>query len=75
MLASMAVVTVIGAGMMGTALCTPLVDAGHEVRLCGTHLDREIVAYYRATGAGWQTRINEELARVIARSGRGKRAA
>jgi uncharacterized protein (DUF4415 family) len=38
-------------------------------------LDREIVAYYRATGAGWQTRINEELARVIARSGRGKRAA
>lgn len=38
-------------------------------------LDREIVAYYRATGAGWQTRINEELARAIVRRGRGKRAA
>ena len=50
MLASMAVVTVIGAGMMGTALCTPLVDAGHEVRLCGTHLDREIVASLEQRG-------------------------
>jgi len=38
-------------------------------------LDREVVAYYRATGAGWQTRINEELARAIVRHGRGKRAA
>jgi glycerol-3-phosphate dehydrogenase (NAD(P)+) len=35
----MAKVAVIGAGMMGTALCTPLADAGHEVRLVGTHLD------------------------------------
>jgi glycerol-3-phosphate dehydrogenase (NAD(P)+) len=26
--------------MMGTALCTPIADAGHEVRLVGTHLDR-----------------------------------
>ena len=38
-------------------------------------LDREVVAYYRAMGAGWQTRINEELARAIVRRGRGKRAA
>lgn len=38
-------------------------------------LDREIVAYYRATGAGWQTRINEVLARAIARHARGRRAA
>ncbi|GMV14904.1 MAG: glycerol-3-phosphate dehydrogenase [NAD(P)+] [Polyangiaceae bacterium] len=43
MLPPMAVVTVVGAGMMGTALCYPLCDAGHEVRLVGTHLDREIV--------------------------------
>lgn len=50
MLAPMAVVTVVGAGMMGTALCTPLVDAGHEVRLCGTHLDREIVASLEERG-------------------------
>ena len=35
----MAKVAVLGAGMMGTALCTPIADAGHEVRLVGTHLD------------------------------------
>ncbi len=39
----MAIVTMLGAGMMGSALCVPLVDAGHEVRLVGTHLDREII--------------------------------
>lgn len=33
----MANVTVLGAGMMGTALCTPIADAGHSVRLVGTH--------------------------------------
>lgn len=38
-------------------------------------LDREVVAYYRATGAGWQTRINEVLARAIVRHARGRRAA
>jgi len=40
----MAVITVVGAGMMGSALCVPLVDRGHEVRLVGTPLDREIIA-------------------------------
>jgi glycerol-3-phosphate dehydrogenase (NAD(P)+) len=40
----MAVICVLGAGMMGSALCVPLVDRGHEVRLVGTHLDAEIVA-------------------------------
>ena len=35
----MARVAVLGAGMMGTALCTPIADAGHDVRLVGTHLD------------------------------------
>ena len=35
----MARVVVVGAGMMGTALCTPLADAGHDVRLVGTPLD------------------------------------
>ncbi|HHH29664.1 MAG TPA: glycerol-3-phosphate dehydrogenase [Polyangiaceae bacterium] len=39
----MAVFTVLGAGMMGSALCVPLVDRGHEVRLVGTPLDRDIV--------------------------------
>ena len=39
----MAVVTIIGAGMMGSALTFPARENGHEVRLCGTHLDREII--------------------------------
>jgi glycerol-3-phosphate dehydrogenase (NAD(P)+) len=44
----MAKITVVGAGMMGTALCTPLADAGHEVRLVGTHLDGAWVAGMKA---------------------------
>lgn len=43
----MATFTVLGAGMMGSALCVPMVDRGHEVRLVGTHLDGEIVASLR----------------------------
>lgn len=39
----MAKVAVVGAGMMGTALCTPIADAGHEVSLVGTHLDEAFV--------------------------------
>ena len=39
----MATITVLGAGMMGTALCVPLIDRGHDVRLVGTHLDRDII--------------------------------
>lgn len=39
----MAVVTIIGSGMMGSALAFPARENGHEVRLCGTHLDREII--------------------------------
>ncbi|MCA9627663.1 MAG: hypothetical protein KC766_08360 [Myxococcales bacterium] len=39
----MAIITVLGAGMMGSAWCVPLVDAGHEVRLVGTHLDDALI--------------------------------
>ncbi len=39
----MAIVTIIGAGMMGSALAFPLRENGNEVRLVGTHLDREII--------------------------------
>jgi len=46
----MATVTVLGAGMMGSALCVPLADAGHDVRLVGTHLDEAIVASLRKSG-------------------------
>lgn len=39
----MTAITVLGAGMMGSALCIPLLDCGHRVHLVGTHLDDEIV--------------------------------
>ena len=39
----MAVVTIIGAGMMGSALAIPARENKNEVRLVGTHLDREII--------------------------------
>lgn len=46
----MAVVTIIGAGMMGSALAFPARENGNEVRLVGTHLDREIIETSRKTG-------------------------
>jgi glycerol-3-phosphate dehydrogenase (NAD(P)+) len=45
-----ATICVLGAGMMGSALCVPLVDRGHEVRLVGTHLDRDIIRSLRDSG-------------------------
>ena len=39
----MSVVTIVGSGMMGSALAFPARENGHEVRLVGTHLDREII--------------------------------
>jgi glycerol-3-phosphate dehydrogenase (NAD(P)+) len=46
----MTVVTVLGSGIMGSALSVPLSDNGHEVRLVGTHLDREIIDSVKASG-------------------------
>ena len=45
----MATVTIIGSGMMGSALAFPARENGHEVRLVGTHLDREIIDACRQT--------------------------
>ena len=39
----MAIVTVIGAGVMGTALTVPLADNGHTVRLVGARFDTDII--------------------------------
>jgi len=39
----MSVVTIVGSGMMGSALAFPARENGNEVRLVGTHLDREII--------------------------------
>ena len=45
----MAIVTIVGAGMMGSALAFPARENGHTVRLVGTHLDREIIDACKAT--------------------------
>ena len=39
----MSIITIIGAGMMGSALAFPARENGNEVRIVGTHLDREII--------------------------------
>ncbi|MBE0698892.1 MAG: glycerol-3-phosphate dehydrogenase, partial [Anaerolineaceae bacterium] len=55
----MAVVTIVGAGMMGTAMCWPLADNGHTVRLVGTPLDEEIIRSIR------ETRVHPRLERAV----------
>ncbi len=46
----MAIIAIVGSGMMGSALAFPARENGHEVRLVGTHLDREIIDACRKTG-------------------------
>ena len=45
----MATVTIIGSGMMGSALAFPARENGHLVRLVGTHLDRDIISCCKST--------------------------
>ncbi len=46
----MSVITIIGAGMMGSALAFPARENGHTVRLTGTPLDKDIIDQARKTG-------------------------
>ena len=39
----MGIITIVGSGMMGSALAFPARENGHEVRVVGTHLDKEII--------------------------------
>ena len=43
-------ITLLGTGMMGTALAVPLLDRGHRLRGVGTHLDEAIVEALRREG-------------------------
>jgi len=43
-------ITIVGAGLMGTAVAYPLSDNGHNIRLVGTHLDREIIKSCKDNG-------------------------
>ena len=45
----MATITIIGSGMMGSALAFPARENGNTVRLVGTPLDREIIDECRKT--------------------------
>ena len=46
----MSVITIVGSGMMGSAIGIPAACNGHEVRMVGTPLDREIIDHARKTG-------------------------
>ena len=45
----MAIITIVGSGMMGSALAFPARENGNTVRLVGTHLDREIIEACKKT--------------------------
>ena len=45
----MSIITVVGAGMMGSAMSFPARDNGHEVRLVGIH-NRENIESIRRNG-------------------------
>lgn len=55
----MSTITILGAGVMGSAMCLPARDRGHEVRLVGTHLDRDIVD--RIVANGHHPKLNVKL--------------
>lgn len=55
----MAKVTILGAGLMGSAVAWPLVDNGHEVRLVGTHLDDAIIR--SCLDRGYHPRLKRQL--------------
>lgn len=56
-------VVILGSGIMGSALAVPLSDNGHDVRLVGTFLDREIIDSVKSTGVhpGLKLRLPEQV--------------
>ncbi|MBI2718621.1 MAG: glycerol-3-phosphate dehydrogenase [Rhizobiales bacterium] len=44
----MSTIAILGAGVMGSAMCLPARDRDHAVRLVGTHLDRDIIDNVKA---------------------------
>ena len=55
----MAIVTILGAGLMGTAVAWPLADNGHDVRLVGTHLDGAIIR--SCLDSGYHPKLRRQL--------------
>jgi len=60
----MATAAIVGAGVMGTAVAWPLSDNGHQVRLVGTHLDKEIIASCKEKN--FHPRLKRDLPRNVA---------
>jgi glycerol-3-phosphate dehydrogenase (NAD(P)+) len=56
-------VSILGSGIMGTALTFPLSDNGHDVRLVGTFLDREIIDSIKKTGV--HPRLNRKVPETV----------
>jgi glycerol-3-phosphate dehydrogenase (NAD(P)+) len=52
------IIVVLGAGAMGAAITVPLADAGHVIRLVGTHLDAEPIASIRQARCHPRLRAN-----------------
>jgi glycerol-3-phosphate dehydrogenase (NAD(P)+) len=59
----MSVITILGAGVMGSSMCMPLVDRGHEVRLVGTHLDDHIID--SIAGNGLHPKLNVTIPAAV----------
>ncbi len=55
----MSVITILGAGVMGSSMCMPFVDRGHDVRLVGTFLDDHIID--SVVGNGLHPKLNVTL--------------
>lgn len=55
----MSIITIVGAGMMGSAICFPASDNGHTVRLVGTPYDRETIS--RIQKDNFHPRLNMAL--------------
>jgi glycerol-3-phosphate dehydrogenase (NAD(P)+) len=59
----MSTVAILGAGVMGTAMCMPLADRGHTVRLTGTPLDEAIIESVH--GNGLHPKLNVTLPKQV----------
>jgi len=59
----MAVISVVGAGVMGTALTYPAADNQNEIRLVGTHLDEDIIESCRSQR--YHPRLKRKIADTV----------
>lgn len=59
----MAKIVILGAGVMGSAFSLPLSDAGQQVHLVGTHLDRDWIEAIRRDGV--HPKLNAKLPETV----------